>query len=622
MDYRQSWEHKEYLSERRLARRVFLFHACLVLCMAGFLLDFWHLQMVRGAEFADLAENNRLRRIPLRPTRGVIEDREGRTLASTRPALSLILSREDARDIHDQIHRLAPILGVPPEELEERLHRMRRRPLFEPLVLREDATLDEIAWIEARRELFPSVEVLETARRSYPQQDLVAHALGYVGEISQRELALRNESEGIRSGDIVGKAGVERLYDEGLRGRTGWEFVSVNTLGRRLTLGRSRVGRDPQNGSRLRLTLDLDLQRTLREAFADEAGGAVFMDPWTGEILALASAPFYDPNVFADGITHDEWESIQGDPRRPLHDRTISSSYAPGSTFKIVLAVAGLETGTITPDETVYCAGSVRIYDRPYRCWKRGGHGRVDMREALTHSCNVYFYLLGQKLGVEAIHRYGSMFGLGRKTGVDLPGERPGVLPSDEWKRQALREPWYPGDTISVAIGQGLLTVTPMQLAKAISGVATGGRVPRPYIVAGQEPEVTTVRIRPEHLEVIRGALVDTVREGTARRAALPDVQVAGKTGTAQVYKHSAGIDADKLPKPERDHAWFVGYAPAERPRIAFAIVVEHGGHGGTSAAPIARKVLEVFFAGRSASGTDELQAATGYASAWARATR
>jgi penicillin-binding protein 2 len=595
MDYRQRWEHQEYLTEQRLDRRVRLFHVGLIALLLMFLLDFFYLQLVRADEYALLAESNRLRRIPLEPSRGVVYDRNGEVLASTRPSLRLLLNREDRIDLTDQLKRLAPILGVSYAALDERLGRMRSRPLFEPLVLLEDAGLREIAWIEARREWFRSVEVKEVARRSYPEGDVAAHVLGYVGEVSEGELAAARDAESLQRGDVVGKTGLERRYDDMLRGQRGYKFVSVNTLGRELPLGPSRLGQQPVSGDELELTLDLRLQRTLREAFGDEAGGAVFMDPRTGEVLAMASAPVFDPNTFADGITHTEWQGIQSDPRRPLHDRVISSFYAPGSTFKVVVAVAAVESGAVDPTWRTYCNGSIKIYDRRRLCWKRGGHGWVDLRKALAHSCNVYFYQVGRDAGIDRIHDYGSRFGLGRASGVDLPGERPGVLPSRNWKLETLREPWYPGDTISVAIGQGLLTATPMQMARMISGVATG-RLPRPFLVRGTEPVSEPIDLSGATYESIRTALVDAVKRGTARNSAVEGHQVAAKTGTSQVYKHSAGIDAKKLPKAERDHAWFVGYAPAEDPRIAFAVVVEHGGHGGDTAAPIARKVMEVFF--------------------------
>jgi penicillin-binding protein 2 len=592
MDYRERWELKDYLIGRTLERRILLFHIGLALLLLGFLLNFWYLQGVNGATYASLAEDNRLRRIPIQPTRGEIYDRNRQIIASTRPSLDLLLRREGPHDLDAQLERLAGILGQPPHELHERLEAIADRPDFEPLLVREDIRLHELAQIEARRELFPSVEVRQGTRRHYPESDLVSHAVGYVGQVSETQLVDSNGE--LQRGDIVGKSGIERSFDTVLRGDRGLKLVSVNNLGRQI--GSGRVERPPGHGRNLAVTIDLGMQQALKDALDDEAGAGVFLDPRTGEVLAMASTPSFDPNLFADGLTHEEWQAMADDPRRLLHDRAIASFYAPGSTFKVVMAVAGLETGTIQPTERAYCNGSTMIYKRRRLCWKRGGHGWVDLRAALAHSCNVYFYHLGKKLGIDPIHDYGGRFGLGELTGIDVPGEERGILPSREWKLAGQHEQWYPGDTISVAIGQGLLAVTPVQMATMMAAVATGAR-PRPHLRADLAVESVRLDVAPGTLDRVRRALEMAVNQGTGREATLGAFSVAGKTGTAQVFKHSAGIDSNKLPKEERDHAWFVGYAPADDPRIAFAVIVEHGGHGGSMAAPIARKVLEVFFA-------------------------
>ncbi|HKQ62575.1 MAG TPA: penicillin-binding protein 2 [Candidatus Polarisedimenticolaceae bacterium] len=595
MDYRERWELKDYLIGRRLERRVMLLHGALILLLLAFALDFWYLQGVQGELYAGLAANNRERRIPVRPTRGALFDREQTVVAASRPSLNLVLRREETADrlrLESQLRELAPVLGTDYDSLAERLRAMRSRPQFEPLVLKEDASLAELAWIESRRERFPAVEVQQSVRRNYPEGALVAHVVGYVGEASEAQLAAETQ---LGLGDIVGKSGLERSYDTQLRGTRGWQVVYVNSVGRQV--GSAGVGQPPHHGEQLELTLDMRLQRALVEALSAETGAGVFLDPWTGEVLALASTPTFDPNQFASGITRDNWRAISDDPLHPLHDRAIASFYAPGSTFKVLMAVAGLETHTVSPQETVFCSGAASFYGHTRLCWKKGGHGTVDMRRALAQSCNVYFYTLGKKLGIDAIQRYGSMFNLGRPTGVDLPGEENGVIPSDAWKRQQYGEPWYPGDTISVAIGQGLIAVTPVQMATLISAVATGGRLPHPHLRKAEAQPPVALPVAPGTFAVVQDALRRGVEEGTGRNASVGGITVAGKTGTAQLNKASAGIDADKLAKEVRDHAWFVGYAPAEKPRIAFAIIVEHGGHGGTTACPIARKVLEVFFA-------------------------
>lgn len=596
MDYRERWELKEYKSEKRLGRRVHLFEAFIAVLLLSYLLVFWHLQVTQADEYRTLAENNRLRKIPVPPQRGAIFDRNGKVLASTRPALRLIVSREGAADPKSQLARLESVLVLEPGSLSQGLLAMRGRPSFEPLVVREDASLAELARVESRREWFPSVEVEEAALRDYPDGPAVAHAVGYVGQVSARELE-RLAGRSVERGDIVGKAGLESSYDDLLRGRRGWKFVTVNNLGR--PLGESRAGRAPLDGRRLDLTLDAGLQEALVDALGQETGAGIFLDARNGDVLALASAPVFDPNIFAGRVAPEEWKAIVDDPRRPLHDRSIGSFYAPGSTFKILMSVVGLETGVITPDTVIYCGGSANHYGRNFLCWKRGGHGPVRLHEALVHSCNVFYYEVGRRAGIEAIEKYGSMFHLGRPTGIDLPGEQAGILPSDAWKRKARGEPWYPGDTISVSIGQGLLAVTPVQMATLVAAVANDGVVVTPHLAAGRTGAQERLQVHPETLAAIRAALAEVVTAGTGRRAALGPVPVAGKTGTAQVFKRSAGIDADELPKEERDHAWFVGYAPADNPEVAFAVVVEHGGHGGTTAAPIARKVLEAYFLDR-----------------------
>jgi penicillin-binding protein 2 len=600
MDYRQRWELKEYRFEQRFHWRTTVLHAVLLLLMLAYLGMFGWLQIAHGDEWAEKAEANRLRKIPILPNRGVVYDRRREVLASTRPSLNLVLRREGLTDADGQLRRVEALLGIPYDELRQRLDKMKGRPSFESMLIRQDASLDELAKIEARREWFPSVEIEEVTRRNYAEGAAVAHVLGYVSEVSERQLNDQGKGSGLERGDIVGKTGIEQEFDEMLRGRRGWMFVTVNNLGR--PFGDAETGRAPTDGRALEVTLDGRLQRALHEAFGEETGAGVFLDPGTGEVLALVSAPAYDPNVFAGGIDAASWQSLEKDQRKPMNPRPIANHYAPGSTFKVVMAVAGLESGVITPNTVMHCGGSAVFYGRPFLCWKMGGHGAVDLRSALTHSCNVYFYNVGQRAGIDAIAKWGDLLNLGRVTGIDLPGEKSGTMPSPAWKAKRYagtgNAKWFAGETISVSIGQGLVSATPLQMATMISGIATGA-VPFAHVLKRDARPARPLPVHPGTLPVIRRALADVVEEGTGTRAQLGPIRVAGKTGTAQVYKHSAGIDADKLPKDERDHAWFVGFAPAEKPEIAFAVMVEHGGHGGTTAAPIVRKVLEVFFEDR-----------------------
>jgi len=600
MDYRQRWELKEYRFEQRFHWRTTVLHAVLVLLLLTYLGMFGWLQIAHGDAWAEKAEANRLRKIPILPNRGVVYDRRHEVLASTRPSLNLVLRREGLTDADGQLRRIEGLLGIPYDELRSRLDKMKGRPSFESMMIRQDASLDELAKVEARREWFPSVEIEEVTRRDYAEGAAVAHVLGYVAEVSEDQLSRQGPRGALERGDIVGRTGIEKGFDQTLRGRRGWKFVTVNNLGR--PFGDAETGREPTAGTALQVTLDGRLQRTLYEAFAEETGAGVFLNPWTGEVLALVSTPAYDPNVFAGGIDAASWQSLEKDPRKPMNPRAIANFYAPGSTFKVVMAVAGLESGAVSPGTTYYCGGSAVFYGRPFLCWKKGGHGIVDLREALTHSCNVYFYNVGQRAGIDAIAFWGDRLNLGRLTNIDLPGEKSGTLPSPAWKAKRYagtgNAKWFAGETISVAIGQGLVSATPLQMATMISGIATGA-VPHPHVLPRNYRPPDKLGVHPGTLETIRRALADVVEEGTGQKAQLGPIRVAGKTGTAQVYKHSAGIDADKLDKAERDHAWFVGFAPAEKPEIAFAVMVEHGGHGGTTAAPIVRKVLEVFFEDR-----------------------
>ncbi len=597
MDYRERWELKEYRLGQRLLRRIRLVELGVGALGLAYLLGFWYLQGVQGDYYRELADHNRLKRVPVRATRGVIYDRHGAVMAAARPALRLLLHREgrSSEEIETQLHRLEGLVGLPYDGLRARLAARMPRPPFEPVALRDDLTLAQLAPLEARRELFPALEIQQVSARTYPEGKTAPHVLGYVGEISAEELAARREEgQPLELGAVVGKAGVERFYDERLRGRRGFKLVTVNNLGREL--GEAGLGELPVAGQDLVLAVDLRLQRALLEAFAGESGAGVFLDPWNGEVLALVSSPGFDPDELAGGLSPEAWNAIVEDPRRPLLNRAISSAYAPGSTFKVVVAAAGLATGTVEPRQRTLCTGAAEIYGRRYACWKKGGHGSVDWHLALVNSCNVYFYHLGKALGLRELGRYAEMFGLGRPTGVDLPGEASGIVPSEQWKRQVRGEPWYPGETVSLAIGQGSIAVTPLQMARLMGVVATRGRLVRPHLALQEPPRFEEVPLPGWIFDRLHEALVDVVGQGTGAAAAVKGVRVAGKTGTAQVASLSPGSDQARLPKWKRDHAWFAGFAPAERPRVAFAVVVEHGGHGGRAAAPIVRHVLEAMF--------------------------
>ncbi|MGH9749109.1 MAG: penicillin-binding protein 2 [Candidatus Polarisedimenticolia bacterium] len=601
---------QDYYESRRLATRLTVIQILFGTVLLVYLASFWYLQVVKSDHYRRLSDNNRLRRVTLTPLRGVITDLEHRVLANNRIAFNILLNREKVPDLKAFFPELARILGMDQATLRERLLRYRTRPAFEPVILKEDVDLSEAAFIESRRLELPMLSVEVESRRSYLHGPLAAHALGYVGEVSEQQI--KDAPEGRYDlGDIVGKDGVESRYNEDLKGVKGWKQVVVNSLGREIQ--EIEEGRRPTPGRSLRLTLDLDLQQTLETAFADEAGSAVFLDPRSGALLAMISRPAFDPNVFATRFSQNTWEGLVRDPRHPLQNRASLSKFAPGSVFKILLSIAALEDGVAGPGRGDFCDGGFRFGDKTFQCWaiRKGGHGYMTMREAIIHSCNVYFYRLGNELGIERIARWAKAFGFGQRTGIDLPDEKGGTVPDPEWKRTANpRDPtWHPGETISVSIGQGALEVTPLQMAVFSAALGNGGRIYRPHLIAAREIRegveeetrddtlVRTIPLQARTLQVVKEAMWGVVNElGTGARARIAGRDVCAKTGTAQVFRASRDIDADLLPKERRDHAWFVGFAPKENPEVAFAVFVQNGGHGGTTAAPIARAVLESYF--------------------------
>jgi penicillin-binding protein 2 len=608
--YQSSKGFQDYEEEQRLATRIAAIQILFAAVLIVYLLAFWYLQVVKSDHYRRLSDNNRIRRVTLMPLRGVITDREGRLLANNRIAFNVRLDREKAANLNTFLPRLSRILGMSEQTLRERLARYRTRPQFEPVILKEDVDLAEAAYIESRRMELPELSVEVEAKRHYLYGPLAAHVLGYVGEVTEEQIK-KEPDRAYDLGEIVGTAGIEKIYDGALKGTKGWKQVVVNSLGREIQ--EIEEGRRPSPGRALRLTLDLDLQQALEKAYGEEAGSAVFLDPDSGEVLAIISRPAFDPNVFARRFSQDTWSALVNDKRHPLQDRASLSKFAPGSVFKIIMSIAALEEGIAGPGRSEYCTGAWRFGDKTYQCWaiRKGGHGLVAMREAIVHSCNVYFYRLGNDMGIERIARWAHSLGFGERTGIDLPNEEPGTVPDPEWKKRANpKDPtWHPGETISVSIGQGALEVTPLQMAVFVSAIGNGGMIFHPHLIKAREtregveeaPDVDYVAGRVDlsarTIGVIKSAMWGVVNEaGTGVRALLPGRDVCAKTGTAQVYKASRDVDADKLPKNMRDHAWFVGFAPRDHPRIAWAVFVQNGGHGGTTAAPIARAVLEKFF--------------------------
>jgi penicillin-binding protein 2 len=567
---------------------------------------FWYLQVAQHQKYSAMAENNHQRTLSLRAPRGTLFDRDGRVLVRNRTAFNISLVREQTRSLDRTLSLLARISGVGEEGFREIVARHAREPRYRPIVLIQDASDAQVAAVLARRLELPDILVEQVPTREYPTHDLAAHLFGYVGEVTEAQLA-RPEFAALRMGALVGQSGVEQIYNALLMGRDGARRVVVNSLGREIeTLGE----RPPSEGQRVQLTIDYDLQKAAEDGFRASGfwGSAVVLDPRNGEILTLVSLPAFDPNRFAGRIDRATWVALNTDRLRPLQNRAIQGRYSPGSTFKIVVAVAALEEGVASPRFRVHCGGGGTFYGRFFKCHLARGHGSVDMRTAMEKSCNTYFYTLGNLVGVDRLHKWATALGLGVKTGVDLPHEVEGIMPSTEWKRRRTGEKWYAGETISVAIGQGQVSVTPLSQAVMMSTVANGGTRHVPHLVkavdqgSGWEPvpappPPSVTPMAADHVRALHEGLWMAVNAaGTGGRARITGRNVAGKTGTAQVISNQGKQRAGATDRDLRDHGWFVFFAPHDQPEIAGVVFTEHSG-GGYLSAPIARHVMETYFA-------------------------
>jgi penicillin-binding protein 2 len=564
------------------------------------------LQVVSGERYTFLSENNRVRIKRVAGTRGMILDRQGELLVDSRPSFDLIFVPEDSQDPQSTLRLLARYLQRDGNELLKIFEEGKSRAAFDEMVLGRDVDWSAVVAVETHQLDLPGISLRARPRRSYADGPMAAHVLGYLGEINQRQLKSLKE-QGYVVGDEIGQYGLERRWEELLRGQSGGQQVEVDALGRRV-----RVLHEVTDvpGYTVHLTLDRQLQAAAYEALKGKEGTLVALDVSNGAILALASTPAFDPNIFARGIKSEEWNGLIKDKLRPLSNRATQGQYPPGSTFKIIMAIAALEEGAVNPESYIQDPGFFPFGNRQFRDWKKGGHGAVNLHKAIVESCDTYFYQLGPKLGVDRIAKWARLFGLGEKTGITLDDERSGIIPDTEWKQKRFRQPWFPGETVSVAIGQGYVTVTPLQLANMMAAVANGGKLYRPYLVSKVEsldgatvreygPElIRSIELKPETLTRVHKALADVVHGpgGTGGAARSPLIQVAGKTGTAQkVEMKGAYLKTEQLSYFSRDHAWFVSYAPLDKPQVAIAVLVEHGGHGGEAAAPIAKKVFEKF---------------------------
>ena len=589
---------------RRISARVGVLQVGVIVWFAALAICFWVLQVVQTDKFVEMANSNYQRTLALRAPRGVLFDREGRVLVENRDSFTISIDRELTKDLPRTVRTASKVLGLDPEQVQQIVNRhVRSEPSYRPVVIVQDATLEQAARVLTRRSELPEISVEEVPTRKYPADALAAHLFGYVGQADEEQV----KEEGLARNAIVGKFGVEKIYNAVLMGEDGARRVVVNSMGREIDTIEQI---EPTEGRRVQLTIDLDLQKAAEDGFrhAGFNGAALIMDPRTGEVLVHASLPAYDPNDFAAGIKTATWNALNNDNLRPLSNRVLQGRYSPGSTFKIVVAAAAMEEGLVDSSYRVNCAGGANFYGRYYKCHLKGGHGSVDMRHAMEKSCNVFFYTLGEKLGVDRIYKWAEKLGLAGKTGIDLPNEMESLVPNTEWKLKRTGERWYPGETISVAIGQGQVTVTPASLANMIATVANGGTRVTPHVVKavdegkGWKPVplaavANKVAFKPDTLAALHDGLWMVVNAaGTGRRGRVEGRDVAGKTGTAQVISNEGKARARGTGRDLRDHGWFVFFAPKDNPQIAGVIFGEHNEHGYLGA-PIAKHVIETYFA-------------------------
>jgi penicillin-binding protein 2 len=600
-----------------LRRRLWAVGVLIMLGFAALLARAWQLQVIDGAHFLQLSEQNRLRDRRMKSLRGRIFDRHGHILADNRPAYALLAMPDDLPD--------ADVLQASLEQLDiaiepATLASLRVKATFQPIAIQQDAHRDQVAYFAEHWMDFPGLYLDVEPLRLYPYQRLAAHVLGYLGQISESQVE-QGTYRGYLPGTMVGQAGLERAYEDHLRGTPGIRRVEVDTYGRET---QQLAAKPPQPGANLITTLDFGLQRLAEDLLDTEAytGSIVVLDPRNGQILAMASRPAFDPNIFASRLSTEAWDALTTHPKHPLHNRAIQGQYPPGSVFKMITALAALEEGVASERTTVCCSGHYAYGRRIYRDWKPEGHGCVTLYEALAQSCDVYFYHIGQELGIDRLARYAKAFGLGQVTGFAPQSEGRGLVPSSQWKRQHRGEPWYGGETLSVAIGQGYTSVTPLQVANFIAALAHGHTQYQPYAVLREESAsgavlnvfkptvIRQIHVQPQHLKAVVKGMWGVVNDprGTARRARHPDIDIAGKTGTAQVVrlgKERGGLGQSRLPEHQRDHAWFTAFAPVDDPQIVVVLMIENAGMGGSQFAGFAKALIEAYLQGQTTLPSD-----------------
>jgi penicillin-binding protein 2 len=581
------------LPQERLAAASYV----IVGMVALLLLGFWKLQVIDSDKYGQMAERNRVRSIPIIAPRGRMLDRDGRVLVDNYPSFSVLLLRDDPAEVDKDLPAIADGLGLSLDDIKEQLNNTKNLPTFQPIVIKPEATPADVAFIESHRADIPLLEMLMVHRRRYLPGGFMAAASGYVGEVSEQQIEAGNGK--YRPGDVAGKSGLEREYNDLLVGTDGMRRVVVNSLGKEMKEMRL-TQQEAIPGKQIQLTIDYDLQEVAEQAMEGKKGAVVALDPRTGEVLAFVSRPAPDPNDFAVRISKEEWQALNEDPDHPLMNRVTQAQLAPGSVFKIVMATAMLESKVPPESFTAFCPGYANFYGRMFKChiFGKGGHGIVNLHSAIVHSCDVFFYNVGMRMGIDRIAKYAKMLGLGSRTGIDLPSEEPGLVPSEEWVQRVFHHKWYPGSTISVAIGQGAVTVTPLQLAYMIGGVASGGVFKQPHLLK-DAPHVGEVRVdlAEDTVEQVTQGMYGVVNEGgTGGAVKLQGIEFCGKSGSAQVMSNTERSRLGKSLSQNKDNAWFVGYAPRRNPEIVVSALVEGGEHGALASGPIVRDIVKAYY--------------------------
>lgn len=558
---------------------------------ALFLIRLWQLQVLQGGYYRKISTENMLRIIKIPAPRGIIYDRNGIPLVKNSPYFCASLMPEHLDKV--DIRSLAGVLGLNSSDIYAKINKKRLSP-FEPIRLKEGLTFNEIAAVEARRSDFPGLIIDIDMSREYLYGDMAAHLIGYLGKLNPSQ-SKDPEFKDVPPDAFIGQWGAELLFDRSLRGTPEEKIIEVDALGREIRLLQEKP---PVKGDDLKLSIDINLQKAAEEMFGDRAGALVALKPDTGEVLGFISKPSFDPNMFARGISYNQWAELNQDKKLPMLNRALQSQYPPGSTFKIVTAIAALNEGVITPETKVTCSGGINYGNWRFGCWRGKGHGTISLHRAIVESCDVYFYEVGKRVGIDKIAEYARKLGLGSETGLPLVKERAGLIPDTQWKYEKKNQQWYLGETFNSAIGQGYVSVTPIQMAQLISAVANGGSIYAPTIVKLETipPPIRKADIKPQTLELVKSGLYGVVNEGggTGGASRSSIVIIGGKTGTAQVV--SIRKSSNQLPEKLRDHAWFVAFAPVEKPEVALCVFVEHGGHGGGAAAPVAKQAIEGYF--------------------------